>query len=446
MIKNRTDLMGRFIPDVLVDPLLLNDPLLEFTSAVVVNKTSIHCNRCGFNCEKTKCKLPNEIFYCPNCIEMGRIDTSMKLVTVPETNDFMIPSEILTWKGNLTSFQRDCASKIITSVQHQRNHLLWAVTGAGKTEMLFPVLKWAIKHQKRIAIASPRVDVCSELYPRLQAAFSNLDMVLLHGKSKEQYRYCQLTICTTHQLMRFFHAFDLLIIDEVDAFPFVANVNLKFAVTHARKRDGQTIMLSATPGIKLREKVIKEHGDVSYLPLRFHGHLLPQIKVHLSRNWRMKLTKKKLPKILIKMCQHNIAIERRFSLFVPQIKDLAVIDQILQKELSGKKVWDCVYSADSEQMAKVQAMRDHDVLFLITTTILERGVTFPDIDVMVLGADDPVFSTSSLVQTAGRVGRKKTRPTGNVDFFVGSYSGRIRRAQSEITIMNRKGMQLKDGK
>ncbi|MCT0151332.1 helicase-related protein [Fructilactobacillus fructivorans] len=133
-------------------------------------------------------------------------------------------------------------------------------------------------------------------------------------------------------------------------------------------------------------------------------------------------------------------------LFVPQIKDLAVIDQILQKELRGKKAWDCVYSADSERMAKVQAMRDHDVLFLITTTILERGVTFPDIDVMVLGADDPVFSTSSLVQIAGRVGRKKTRPTGNVDFFVGSYSRRIKRAQAEITIMNRKGKQLKDGK
>ena len=61
-------------------------------------------------------------------------------------------------------------------------------------------------------------------------------------------------------------------------------------------------------------------------------------------------------------------------------------------------------------------MRDGDYDFLVTTSILERGVTFPEIDVYVLGADDPVFSSSALVQIAGRAGRSQSRPTGRVVF------------------------------
>lgn len=50
-----------------------------------------------------------------------------------------------------------------------------------------------------------------------------------------------------------------------------------------------------------------------------------------------------------------------------------------------------VHAADEQRLEKVQLMRDHKVLFLVTTSILERGVTFPEIDVLVLGADDAVF-------------------------------------------------------
>ena len=47
---------------------------------------------------------------------------------------------------------------------------MWAVTGAGKTEMLFAVLHQTLQ-EGRIALASPRVDVCLELFPRIQAVF-----------------------------------------------------------------------------------------------------------------------------------------------------------------------------------------------------------------------------------------------------------------------------------
>ncbi|MFS0836281.1 hypothetical protein [Paenibacillus sp. 1P03SA] len=40
--------------------------------------------------------------------------------------------------------------------------LIWAVTGAGKTEMIFPLLQYELAHGRKIAIATPRRDVVLE--------------------------------------------------------------------------------------------------------------------------------------------------------------------------------------------------------------------------------------------------------------------------------------------
>lgn len=47
-------------------------------------------------------------------------------------------------------------------------------------------------------------------------------------------------------------------------------------------------------------------------------------------------------------------------------------------------------------------MRKGELDFLLCTTILERGVTFTDIDVLVLGAEDRTFTEAALVQISGR--------------------------------------------
>ncbi len=49
------------------------------------------------------------------------------------------------------------------------------------------------------------------------------------------YSRSPLVIATTHQLLKFYQAFDLLIVDEVDAFPYVDNPVLYHAVEQAVK-------------------------------------------------------------------------------------------------------------------------------------------------------------------------------------------------------------------
>ena len=76
---------------------------------------------------------------------------------------------------------------------------------------------------------------------------------------------------------------------------------------------------------------------------------------------------------------------------------------------------------------------------LVTTTILERGVTIPSLDVAVLGSEAQIFTESALVQIAGRVGRSKDDPTGDVVFYHFGKTKAMLEARRHIQYMNKEG-------
>lgn len=401
----------------------------------------ICCYRCGSTHPQEECQLGNGEFFCPTCINLGRVSTLDQFIHLPEPNRFDIPQEILTWSGTLSKLQARVSKQITQGMADHQRQLLWAVTGAGKTEMIFAGIAAALKRGERVAIASPRVDVCLELYPRLQAAFAHFAICLLHGRNPEPYQYRQLTICTTHQLLKFYHAFDNLIVDEVDSFPYAANEALLYATNNAIKRDGGLLLMTATPGPELERQIRRKKLVTHYLPLRYHGHLLPQIQIHLTPNWRRRLAKQQLASSLIRALTKTIQNGHRCLLFVPHVKDLPLVEAGLRSQLNYR--FATVHAADPLRLEKVQQMRNGQYDFLVTTSILERGVTFPEIDVYVLGADDPVFSSSALVQIAGRAGRSLSRPTGRVIYWVDALSRTVNDACRQIALMNQKGRRLK---
>ena len=54
---------------------------------------------------------------------------------------------------------------------------------------------------------------------------------------------------------------------------------------------------------------------------------------------------------------------------------------------------------------------------LITTTILERGITVENVQVIILYGNNSIYSSSTLIQICGRVGRNKNYPTGTISIF-----------------------------
>src|SRR5699024_12539591 len=93
-------------------------------------------------------------------------------------------------------------------------------------------------------------------------------------------------------------------------------------------------------------------------------------------------------------------------------------------------------SADQLRQEKVLLMRAESLDILVTSSILERGVSFKGVQVFVLGANHPVFNTAALVQIAGRAGRKIECPTGNVYFFHNGETKAIKQAIKQIKQMN----------
>lgn len=435
-----SDFYGRLVPVVDSPSLPKDSRLLEF-SALKVGQTKIICQRCQQRFAKKDVKLPNGQYYCPYCLQFGRLTSQAILYTIPEPNDFQLQAEPLTWSGKLSSLQQQCALTLKQKAAAKQDFLLWAVTGAGKTEIMFPTLQAAIKRKERICLAAPRIDVCNELYPRLQQAFAQTSICLLHHASPLKYNYSQLVICTTHQLIRFYQAFDLLIIDEADAFPFAGNQMLQTAVKQARKPNSSLLLLTATPNRLLLKKIKQKKLDFGYLPLRFHGHLLPEPQIMVLPHWQKKILQQQLDQRLLRKLKSWIDAQWPFLVFSPEISLLAPIKATLMKYFPAQKMA-TVFANDQQRIDKVLQMRNEQYQLLVTTTILERGVTFAKLNVIVLGADERVFKPESLVQIAGRAGRSLLRPTGEVIFVCSMLNQSSKKAVRQIKFLNYQGRKL----
>ncbi len=101
-----------------------------------------------------------------------------------------------------------------------------------------------------------------------------------------------------------------------------------------------------------------------------------------------------------------------------------------------------VHADDPDRLDKLQRMRKKQLPILLTTTILERGVTFSPLDVAVVGSEDDIFTEAALVQIAGRVGRSASDPDGNVTFFHFGRTKAINNAIKHIVQMNRLAKKL----
>ncbi|GAA2919497.1 helicase-related protein [Enterococcus raffinosus] len=198
-----------------------------------------------------------------------------------------------------------------------------------------------------------------------------------------------------------------------------------------KKKEGNRIYLSATPDEQLK----KEVDHFYYLPARYHRRKLPVPKLFFS--WRLEkyLSKGKLPKnIMVKIAE--LLEKNNVLLFCPNIPLLAKMANFIQNTFSNIKLT-TVYSQDKERLIKVENMRDGKYQLLLTTTILERGVTFEKVSVIVLQASHRVFNKSALVQIAGRADRKGQYTKAEVLFISSEVTISIRKAIVEIEENNR---------
>lgn len=427
---------------------LIKQQYIQSIPSMTKRLFKVVCNRCGnqnrslfgkIDC--TRCDAIHS--YCRKCIQMGRVLECMPMYTwVGPQFTYKPKMNACDWDGTLTSAQQHAADRAIQSVIEKNNLLIWGVCGAGKTEMLFPAITKAIELGERICLATPRSDVVRELTPRFQEVFPNISIQSLYAGSENVFEGAQLTLSTTHQLIHYYHTFDTMIIDEVDAFPYHGDDMLPFVTHRSVKDKSTTIYLTATP--RKEDVTDMKNGKLPFVfvPRRYHGVDLPVPTFQLTFNLQSSLQVGKLPPSFYQWLQQRKKKERQLLIFVPTIslaeKVLAHTQASLVKEkaaLSKERVA-FVHAKDDTRKEKVHAFREDKLDVLITTAILERGVTFPGIDVAIIDAGHEVFDEAALVQISGRAGRSKHDPTGEVVFFHDGKSRAMVRAKMSIIKMN----------
>ena len=399
----------------------------------------IVCNRCGNQNVEEFAVGPciicqKNCHYCLRCLNMGKVKECCVLVAIEEKTPAFSPHSVQLYYKHQMSKEQEKLSQELVKVT-DKEHLVWAVTGAGKTEMIFELMKSVLEEGGRVGLVAPRIDVCNELAPRIKEAFPLEEVTVLHGLTDESYKRTPITIATTHQMLRFYHAFDVLMIDEVDAFPYSNSDMLQFAVHRAVKPTGRLVFMTATPS-KLELYKIQHHQlSYSLLPARFHRHPLVVPLFKELRNWDRALEKKKIPQELYSWMKKRLDEKTPFLVFVSTIVQIPAVEEMMSRAFLNAS-FSSVSSQEEQRQERIQQMRDGKLDFLITTTILERGVTFYGIDVAVTEAQEEIFTREVLVQIAGRVGRSVNHPGGEVVYFYEGMSRAMKQAKKEIESLN----------
>lgn len=393
----------------------------------------MRCNRCGqdqlsftvcYSCEEP-------CAYCTSCIQMGRSKACSPLYYISDACASRPSKPKLLWNGQLTDAQREASNRarsLLTS--HNNELLIWAVCGAGKTEVTFHTLEEALQQQQKVLFVTPRKDVVLELAPRFQAVFPEARVIALHGKSQEKWEEAHLTLSTTHQAMRFYQKFDLVIIDEVDAYPYHNNPMLYYAVNRAKKQNANLIYLSATPPDYLRRK---PHIRI---PARYHRKPLAVPHFVLDSSLPKLLNKDSIFPVMQQILRYIEEKQRQAFFFVPFIEGVdKLVNQLTKNEF--KLTVEGTHSRDPQREEKVKRFRSGRTRILVTTTIMERGITVPKTDVIVIQADAPIFDEASLVQISGRAGRSIEDPVGHVIFMASHKTKEMVKAVKHIKEMNK---------
>lgn len=381
----------------------------------------MQCPRC-LNTDREYFYRGSRGWYCRRCIPFGRamLEEEQEPVTL---SGIRKGSEEYTLRYPLTEAQK-AVSRQCAGLIREKDVLLHCVCGSGKTELVIESIAMMLREGKKVCFAIPRRQVVLELRERLAGYFPNARVIAVCGGHTGE-TDGDLIVATTHQLYRYYRAFDLLILDEPDAFPFRGNPVLHGIAETCRR--GHMICLSATPDRELLKKVREKTMVSLRLNVRPHGHPLPVPVIRIIPEIFMIVP-------LLKWLNAHRGLP--CMVFVPSVRLAGQLGAFLSL------FYDCTVctgkSADRD--ALIAAFREKGNGVLVCTTVMERGTTIDDVQVCVYRADSRIFDEAGLVQMAGRAGRVYAHPDGDVLFLCRRRSEQAERCVRSLQEANACGV------
>lgn len=378
--------------------------------------TTYKCDLCGNEDPKYFGELNGKI-YCRRCISFKGDPVDDSLYKRKYKGQVSLGYK-------LSKVQEEIATKTLECYKRHEDVLIYAVCGAGKTELVFKTIEYALKKRLSVGFAIPRKDVVIELARRLQSTFSQYVVTSVYGGNTSLLNG-DIICLTTHQLFRYEKFFDLLILDEIDAFPYRDNEVLE--ALFKRSVRGNYIMMSATPSEKQVNEFRNTKGkNLMELYTRYHKNPIPLPKIKLTLNCLMSYH-------VLKNLRLFLSENKSVFIFTPTIEECEILFKMLN---IFAKHGNFVHSKRKDRNEIIDDFRLGKYKYLVTTAVLERGVTVKNLQVIIFNASNKIYSKESLIQISGRVGRVVGATSGEIIYIADSKSEAMVESIREIERAN----------
>ena len=324
----------------------------------------------------------------------------------------------------LSPEQLELSDRLVENYKKGIDSLVFAVTGSGKTEITLGIIKYVVEKGEKVAFAIPRKDVCTELCNRLRNIFRNNKVIALYGGHNKD-KYGDIVVLTTHQLYRYKKYFSLIVLDEIDAFPFKGDPVLYKMFENSLC--GHYVMMSATPSKEVIKLFSNPGKDILRLDIRYHRHPLPVPLI------------KVIPDLfsffyLIYKVKRYLKENKKVFVFAPTIERCESLYKSVSLFCRGGNY---VHSKRKNREEIIRKFREGTYCYLIATSVLERGVTVANLQVIITNSDHFVYDSGTLIQISGRAGRKKEAPEGEVIFIAKRKTNEMVDAINKINESNK---------
>lgn len=132
-----------------------------------------HAWRCG-NADPEYFWNDEGVWYCRRCIAFGRIDAGQRPIP-PKWEKRVIHCEYHL-KYPLTTAQKRTVDEVMKGLNGGHDVLIYAATGAGKTELTMEAIRQYFARGKRVGFAIARRQVVLEIAERMHKAFPDLEV------------------------------------------------------------------------------------------------------------------------------------------------------------------------------------------------------------------------------------------------------------------------------
>jgi competence protein ComFA len=215
--------------------------------------------------------------------------------------------------------------------------------------------------------------------------------------------------------------------------------------------------MTATPDRELLQKADRGEMALVRISARYHGRPLPEPEIvrvtlplpedytrfqgkaeHSSgRTGKTIRSRFRRPDRVLTIIRRSLKAGRKLFVFVPTVALSDLVCKGLSNSLQIPRIAS-IHSSHPNRDLHREAFSKGEIDIIVSTSVLERGITVPNADVLILYADyEQVFDTATLIQMAGRAGRTEDDTEARVYFAAEHITPSMRTAVQLTHDMNR---------